>query len=450
MAQQQRQAQARAAQAQKQARPKSPATVEKKLNVDVQRVSQERKKRPPAAASPAPATPRSNAKKMTEPKNSKDNYEKSTCLGRGAFGACWVAKFKPTGEIFAIKEVPLKGLGSDEIKSCLKEVGFLARLQHDYIIDYHGRFEDEEGRLNIVMEFAAGGDLAGIIKRYQDPLKYLQENQVLMYTFQIATALKYLHDMRILHRDLKPQNVFLDSKGQVKLGDFGIARALESTRGVAQTAVGTPQYMAPELYTGEDYGVTADQWSLGCVVFELMALKPPFSGNNILAVTNNVVNNDPEDIPEVFSEELRSLTLLLLDKTPTNRPTCERLLNTTLLRSIMNAKQKKEYGNTTTFHLNASSTPKGDAGGVGGLGLQHTNSFHVLDTGSPKWHKDTDYQQCESCKKGFSLIHRRHHCRVCGRVLCGDCTRNRINVGGTNVRVCVTCMAEHGGLKASH
>jgi len=99
-------------------------------------------------------------------------------------------------------------------------------------------------------------------------------------------------------------------------------------------------YMAPELYRGEPYNLSADMWALGCVLFELMALKPPFSGTNILAVTNNVVNSTPEALPCDYSEDIRGLASVLLSKKPESRPTANQILRTPLLIVIRNEQDR--------------------------------------------------------------------------------------------------------------
>ena len=120
------------------------------------------------------------------------------------------------------------------------------------------------------------------------------------------------------------------------MGDFGIARVLDSTNAKAQTSVGTPQYMAPELYKGETYGLAADMWSLGCVLFECMVLKPPFSGTNILAVTRAVVDATPEPLPSRYSHDVRDLCTSLLSKKPDKRPTSAQILRTPVLVCVRN------------------------------------------------------------------------------------------------------------------
>ncbi|XP_022786792.1 serine/threonine-protein kinase Nek5-like [Stylophora pistillata] len=109
----------------------------------------------------------------------------------------------------------------------------------------------------------------------------LPEDQVLDYFVQICLGLKHVHDRKILHRDLKSQNIFLTKNGIVKLGDFGIARVLHSTMELARTCIGTPYYLSPEICENKPYNNKSDIWSLGCVLYELLTLKHAFEAGNM-------------------------------------------------------------------------------------------------------------------------------------------------------------------------
>ena len=124
----------------------------------------------------------------------------------------------------------------------------------------------------------------------------------------------------MLHRDLKPQNIFLTSKNKVRLGDFGISKVLSNTLSVASTCVGTPLYLAPELCEGKEYDVKADAWSLGAILYELCALQPPFTANTMPALIMRICGEAPPPISGDFSEATKALTMRLLDKDPTKRP----------------------------------------------------------------------------------------------------------------------------------
>eukprot|EP00953_Heterococcus_sp_UTEX-ZZ885_P030029 15888-Heterococcus_DN1.PRE.1 len=126
------------------------------------------------------------------------------------------------------------------------------------------------------MDYADGGDLYGYLKgRKGVPLA---EERVIDWFVQITLALKHIHDRKILHRDLKTQNIFLTLGRVVKLGDFGIAKVLANTMDHARTAIGTPYYMSPEICQERRYNHKSDMWSLGCVLYEMAALRHAFEG----------------------------------------------------------------------------------------------------------------------------------------------------------------------------
>lgn len=131
------------------------------------------------------------------------------------------------------------------------------------------------------MDFADGGDMQTILKAQKEKGGYLTEDKILNMFTQICLALKHCHDRKIMHRDLKTQNIFMMKNGIVKLGDFGIAKVLSSTVEQAVTIVGTPYYLSPEIIQNKPYNFKSDIWSLGVLLYEMCALKPPFNGSNI-------------------------------------------------------------------------------------------------------------------------------------------------------------------------
>jgi NIMA (never in mitosis gene a)-related kinase len=130
------------------------------------------------------------------------------------------------------------------------------------------------------MEYADGGDLSGTIKKYIAEKKKIDEDSIWIWFLQIVSAIKHIHSKKILHRDIKSQNIFLTKRGEVKLGDFGISKVLENTMDYAKTSLGTPYFLSPEICSGNKYNFKTDIWMLGCVLYELTCLKKPFEGDN--------------------------------------------------------------------------------------------------------------------------------------------------------------------------
>ena len=206
-------------------------------------------------------------------------YTKLNLIGKGSFGAVYqVRHTQKGGETLVLKEVQTKGLASSEIRATKQEISVLKRVKHPHIIGYVNTFE-ENGVVSIVMEYASGGDLGRLIaKRKQEKGARFTETEIRRYATQLGSALEYLHgDVHLLHRDIKPKNVFLSGSGDVRLGDFGLSKVLSNSSGVAETQVGTPLYMSPELCAGKPYDRSADVWAFGCTLYEAMSFEPPWN-----------------------------------------------------------------------------------------------------------------------------------------------------------------------------
>ena len=182
-----------------------------------------------------------------------------------------------------IKQIDIGEMTEEERKETLREAKILEVLNHPNITRFREVYKTKKGKLCIVMDYCDGGDLQTKVKN-QAKIKdasgkvvYFSENEVLNWFTQICLALKHVHDKKILHRDLKSQNLFLTKRGILKLGDFGIARVLSNTKSKAKTVVGTPYYLSPEISRSESYNFKSDIWSLGVLLYEMAALQPPFN-----------------------------------------------------------------------------------------------------------------------------------------------------------------------------
>ena len=250
-------------------------------------------------------------------------------LGRGCFGEVLLvrpAESQETGPFFALKKVPLDLEDRPRSVAIDTEVRILATLQHPYIVTYYDSFI-EDHTLFIVMEYAEAGDLLHRIKEAKTAAHPIPEEQIWTWAAQLLQALTYLHSHKIIHRDLKSRNVFLSQSGEVKLGDFGIARKLQITEDLATTNIGTPYYLAPEVCTGNGYDMKADVWSLGCVLYELCTWRRPFEGESIATIIQKVLNAVYEPIEDdLYSEDLRSFIYSMLRKDPSTRPSASELL----------------------------------------------------------------------------------------------------------------------------
>ncbi len=212
-------------------------------------------------------------------------------------------------------------------------------------------------------QYCEGGDLSRKIKNQKKLKVPFPEELVLDWFTQLTTAIAYCHSKRVLHRDLKPGNVFLTATNQVKLGDFGIARVLENTMDKAQTVAGTPYFMSPEVCENKPYGSESDIWALGCILYEMCTLRHPFEATNLLGLVFKIVTEEPKPIPSAYSPSLWELVQRMLCKVPGERPSAQQVLEHPLCKQA--AERLATSGGTTH---EASQAPAAAASGQGGAG----------------------------------------------------------------------------------
>uniref|UniRef100_A0A2K5NE86 non-specific serine/threonine protein kinase n=1 Tax=Cercocebus atys TaxID=9531 RepID=A0A2K5NE86_CERAT len=262
-----------------------------------------------------------------------DKYDVIKAIGKGAFGKAYLAKGKSDSKHCVIKEINFEKMPIQEKEASKKEVILLAKMKHPNIVAFFNSFQ-ENGRLFIVMEYCDGGDLMKRINRQRGVL--FSEDQILGWFVQISLGLKHIHDRKILHRDIKAQNIFLSKNGMVaKLGDFGIARVLNNSMELARTCIGTPYYLSPEICQNKPYNNKTDIWSLGCVLYELCTLKHPFEGNNLQQLVLKICQAHFAPISPRFSRELHSLISQLFQVSPRDRPSINSILKRPFLENLI-------------------------------------------------------------------------------------------------------------------
>ncbi|KAI2569510.1 NIMA related kinase 5 [Homo sapiens] len=262
-----------------------------------------------------------------------DKYDVIKAIGQGAFGKAYLAKGKSDSKHCVIKEINFEKMPIQEKEASKKEVILLEKMKHPNIVAFFNSFQ-ENGRLFIVMEYCDGGDLMKRINRQRGVL--FSEDQILGWFVQISLGLKHIHDRKILHRDIKAQNIFLSKNGMVaKLGDFGIARVLNNSMELARTCIGTPYYLSPEICQNKPYNNKTDIWSLGCVLYELCTLKHPFEGNNLQQLVLKICQAHFAPISPGFSRELHSLISQLFQVSPRDRPSINSILKRPFLENLI-------------------------------------------------------------------------------------------------------------------
>ena len=180
-----------------------------------------------------------------------ERFRKLKSLGRGQNGEVWLVE-RDDASLAALKQIYL-----DEVDNRNFEVSALEKLDHQHIIKYHESFISE-GYLCIVIDYAEGGDVSNRIRMAKSKGYQFSEIQIWKWLKQICMALNYIHENKIIHRDLKAQNIFLTKSGDIKIGDFGICRVLSRSDELASTSVGTPYYISPEVCKGQPYNYKAD------------------------------------------------------------------------------------------------------------------------------------------------------------------------------------------------
>ena len=247
-------------------------------------------------------------------------------LGEGAYSTVFKVKRNIDKKIYALKKVKILNLSEKEKENALNEVRILASVKSNFVVSYKEAFFDEkDNTLCIIMEFADRGDLYQKIVQHKKSAIFFEESDIWRIFIQLVKGLKSLHDLKILHRDMKSANVFLFSNGSAKLGDLNVSKVAK--RGLGYTQTGTPYYASPEVWKDKPYDNKSDVWSLGCVLYEMITLRPSFRAQNMEGLFNKVCKGQYSRIPDKFSDDLFQVVQFLLQVNPNSRPSCEQILN---------------------------------------------------------------------------------------------------------------------------
>ncbi|XP_039145925.1 probable serine/threonine protein kinase IREH1 isoform X1 [Dioscorea cayenensis subsp. rotundata] len=287
---------------------------------------------------------------INKERTSIDDFEIIKPISRGAFGRVFLAKKRTTGDLFAIKVLKKADMiRKNAVESILAERDILISVRNPFVVRFFYSFTSREN-LYLVMEYLNGGDLYSLLRN----LGCLDEEVARIYIAEVVLALEYLHSLRVVHRDLKPDNLLIAHDGHIKLTDFGLSKVglIDSTDDLAgpavsgasllgedepqfseteqlhqrerrkkRSAVGTPDYLAPEILLGTGHGATADWWSVGVVLFELIVGIPPFNAEHPQIIFENILNRKipwPQ-VPEEMSFDAQDLIDKLLTEDPNQR-----------------------------------------------------------------------------------------------------------------------------------
>jgi serum/glucocorticoid-regulated kinase 2 len=244
-----------------------------------------------------------------------DDFKLIKVIGRGSYGKVCLVQFKQTEELYAMKSLKKDVLlDEDQVESTLLEKNILQNLNHPFLVGMSFCFQTEE-RVYFVLPFIRGGELFQHLRQY----KYFPEKNVKFYASIIGLALEYLHKNGVVYRDIKPENILLEEDGYLKLIDFGMAKILKEGE-ITNSFCGTPEYLAPEIITGEGHNRMADWWSYGTLVYEMLFGIPPFFCENIEKMYELITKSDLR-FPKKFkvSEDAKDFLAKLLVKNQKER-----------------------------------------------------------------------------------------------------------------------------------
>ncbi|XP_039631808.1 serine/threonine-protein kinase PLK1 [Polypterus senegalus] len=258
---------------------------------------------------------------LVDPRTKK-RYLRGRFLGKGGFAKCYEITDMDTKEVFAGKVVPKSMLlKPHQREKMTMEITIHRSLSHQHVVGFHGFFEDDDF-VFVVLEICRRRSLLELHKRR----KAVTLPEARYYMKQTILGCQYLHNNRVIHRDLKLGNLFLNDEMEVKVGDFGLATKIEYDGERKRTLCGTPNYIAPEVLCKKGHSFEVDIWSLGCILYTLLVGKPPFETSCLKETYIRIKKND-YIIPKHINPVAAALIGRMLRSDPTTRPTIADLLD---------------------------------------------------------------------------------------------------------------------------
>ena len=256
-------------------------------------------------------------------------YRNISLLGKGTYGTVYLVQDTTTKKFYANKKIKYLSRSRYDKTSIVNELRLLACHRCPFIITLYNAYI-KDGYLNFITEYAKKGDLSKMIKRNKVKGTLFAENTIKKYLFELCIAVEYLHKNSVIHRDIKAANVFISKSNTIKLGDVGIIKVLQLAYKYANTNIGTPYYMSPELYKHQKYNTKTDIWSIGVLLYELMTLQPPYNAANIQDLKYKISHskwNLSNKYRSIYSGDLCNLLEHILDNDQNSRYNISEILN---------------------------------------------------------------------------------------------------------------------------
>ena len=258
---------------------------------------------------------------------SLNGYKIKERIGVGSYGR--VYKVYKNKVYYVLKEIPLNlSNAAEKINSVQNEAEILSSLNNKYVVKFYESFKLNQN-IYILMEYCDNGDLCTFLNKVKKQRKnenyFLDEDFVWKLFIQMSIGLYYIHSKKIIHRDIKTLNIFLTKDLDAKIGDLGVAKILEDTNH-ANTFIGTPYYVSPEMCRNRPYNEKSDIWALGCILYELLTFNHPFTANTQPALFIKILNSKFNPFPPGVPEDLKDMVEFILQKNDKERPSMKDII----------------------------------------------------------------------------------------------------------------------------
>lgn len=276
----------------------------------------------------------------------KNNYHIISILGKGAFSVVYKVKSLIDDKIYCMKKIQLKENEQIEDNNEVKIIlNFFQKENPNsiskHIVKYYSYF-CESIYLYIIMEYCEYGDLFSLLQTFKKRKLFLKESFLWDITYQCLLSLKYLHSKNIIHRDIKLLNIFMTKDKIIKIGDFGMSKIIENESELLDlNHVGTPLYLPPEIIKKDNYDFKIDIWSLGCSLYELANLNPPFHDENLEKLGNKIMYDEENPLSNIYSQNLKSLIKAMLVKDKKKRISINESINQFIPESVIEKYNQK-------------------------------------------------------------------------------------------------------------